>query len=120
MGNPNGGKFKKKEKTRKKVYFRVLCICANREAELRMRGPRGSGGASRYVYKSMESARYVGCDHTGTKAPDPIRKSKVNRAWARVVLGWVTSWDVLVLHSFFVIFFASLHGIYNYGESKWC
>ncbi|MED6203195.1 hypothetical protein PIB30_113159, partial [Stylosanthes scabra] len=23
------------------------------------------------------------------------------RAWARVVLGWVTSWEVLVLHLFF-------------------
>ena len=38
---------------------------------------------------------------------------------AIVVLGWVTSWEVLVLHSFFEIFFASLHGIYNYGVSKW-
>ncbi|MED6154574.1 hypothetical protein PIB30_113865, partial [Stylosanthes scabra] len=25
----------------------------------------------------------------------------VKRAWARVVLGWVTSWEVLVLHLFF-------------------
>ena len=78
MGYPNGGKFKKKEKLEKKVYFHVLCICANREGELRTRGPRGSGGASRYVYKSMESARYVGCDHTSTKAPHPIRNPKLN------------------------------------------
>ena len=81
MGNPNGGKFKKKEKTRKKVYFRVLCIRANRGGELRMRDPRGSGGASRYVYKSMESARYVECDHTSTKAPDPIRTPKLSVRW---------------------------------------
>ncbi|MED6191230.1 hypothetical protein PIB30_114061, partial [Stylosanthes scabra] len=26
--------------------------------------------------------------------------SAVKRAWARVVLGWVTSWEVLVLHPF--------------------
>ena len=30
MGYPNGAKFKKKEKL-EKVYFRVLCICANRD-----------------------------------------------------------------------------------------
>ncbi|MED6179196.1 hypothetical protein PIB30_114878, partial [Stylosanthes scabra] len=27
--------------------------------------------------------------------------SAVKRAWARVVLGWVSSWEVLVLHLFF-------------------
>ena len=43
----------------------------------------------------------------------------VKRACVRVVLGWVSSWEVLVLHSFFVIFFATLHRIYNYGVSKW-
>src|SRR3954462_4625371 len=26
----------------------------------------------------------------------------VKRAWARVVLGWVTSWEVLVLHPYFL------------------
>ncbi|MED6178790.1 hypothetical protein PIB30_110930 [Stylosanthes scabra] len=31
--------------------------------------------------------------------------SAVKRAWARVVLGWVTSWEVLVLHLFFCPFF---------------
>src|SRR6185436_14970406 len=31
------------------------------------------------------------------------QNSEVKRAWARVVLGWVTSWEVLVLHSFFSI-----------------
>ena len=28
------------------------------------------------------------------------QNSDVKRAWARVVLGWVTSWEVLVLHPF--------------------
>ena len=79
MGHPNGGKFKKEGKTRKKVYFRVLCIRANRGGELRTRGPRGSGGASRYVYKSMESARYVGCDHTSTKSSGSPKLSMVGR-----------------------------------------
>ena len=32
------------------------------------------------------------------------QNSVVKRAWARVVLGWVTSWEVLVLHpSFWVL-----------------
>ncbi|MED6129740.1 hypothetical protein PIB30_110887, partial [Stylosanthes scabra] len=29
------------------------------------------------------------------------QNSAIKRAWARVVLGWVTSWEVLVLHLFF-------------------
>ncbi|RDY05538.1 hypothetical protein CR513_10614, partial [Mucuna pruriens] len=29
------------------------------------------------------------------------RYRAIKRAWARVVLGWVTSWEVLVLHLFF-------------------
>ena len=29
------------------------------------------------------------------------QNSEVKRVWARVVLGWVTSWEVLVLHPFF-------------------
>src|SRR6185437_1465663 len=32
------------------------------------------------------------------------QNSEVKRAWARVVLGWATSWEVLVLHSFFFDF----------------
>src|SRR6185295_19660744 len=32
------------------------------------------------------------------------QNSKVKRAWARVVLGWVTSWEVLVLHPSFCRF----------------
>ncbi|KAF8095150.1 hypothetical protein N665_0339s0020 [Sinapis alba] len=71
-----------------------------------------------------------GCDHTSTNAPDPIRtlqlsllgreyrfepqkgcetlrtNSAVKRSWARVVLGWVTSREVFVLHPFFIYFFA--------------
>src|SRR3954467_8041019 len=30
------------------------------------------------------------------------QNSEVKRAWARVVLGWVTSWEVLVLHPSFL------------------
>ncbi|KAF8047446.1 hypothetical protein N665_3024s0001 [Sinapis alba] len=69
-----------------------------------------------------------GCDHTSTNAPDPIRtlqlsvigreyrfepqkgcetlqtNSAVKRDWARVVLGWVTSREVFVLHSFLFFF----------------
>src|SRR3954471_4706220 len=30
------------------------------------------------------------------------QNSAVKRAWARVVLGWVTSWEVLVLHPSFL------------------
>ena len=33
------------------------------------------------------------------------QNSEVKRVWARVVLGWVTSWEVLVLHPFFSVFF---------------
>ena len=29
---------------------------------------------------------------------------RVKRAWAREILGWVTSWEVLVLHPFLVVF----------------
>ncbi|KAF8060272.1 hypothetical protein N665_1221s0002 [Sinapis alba] len=64
-----------------------------------------------------------GCDHTSTNAPDPIRtpqlsvlgreytisetpqNHQVKRGWARVVLGWVTSREVLVLHPFLFFFF---------------
>ena len=31
------------------------------------------------------------------------QNSEVKRGWARVVLGWVTSWEVLVLHPTFFI-----------------
>ena len=30
------------------------------------------------------------------------QNSVVKRAWTRVLLGWVTSWEVLVLHPFFL------------------
>ncbi|MED6154264.1 hypothetical protein PIB30_110595, partial [Stylosanthes scabra] len=40
------------------------------------------------------------------------QNSAVKRAWARVVLGWVTSWEVLVLHLFFgASFFACSSGL---------
>src|SRR3989337_2775881 len=35
------------------------------------------------------------------------QNSEVKRAWARVVLGWVTSWEVLVLHSLLKFFCAA-------------
>src|SRR3954468_22791458 len=38
------------------------------------------------------------------------QNSEVKRAWARVVLGWVSSWEVLVLHSFLFIFCVSWRG----------
>jgi len=34
----------------------------------------------------------------------PYQNSAVKRAWVRVVLGWVTSWEVLVLHPSFYFF----------------
>ena len=42
------------------------------------------------------------------------QNSVVKCAWARVVLGWVTSWEVLVLHIFLVFVFFYL----NSGASK--
>ncbi|MED6142520.1 hypothetical protein PIB30_114602, partial [Stylosanthes scabra] len=40
------------------------------------------------------------------------QNSAVKRAWARVVLGWVTSWEDLVLHLFFgASFFARSSGL---------
>ncbi|KAL0730600.1 hypothetical protein Bca4012_026693 [Brassica carinata] len=70
-----------------------------------------------------------GCNHTSTNAPDPIRtlqlsvlgrearvvlgwvsfreNSAVKSAWARVVLGLVTSREVLVLHPFLFFLFRS-------------
>src|SRR3954468_7386269 len=44
------------------------------------------------------------------KSTGSHQNSEVKRAWARVVLGWVTSWEVLVLHSFLFIFFVSWRG----------
>ncbi|CAL8163438.1 unnamed protein product [Prunus armeniaca] len=32
------------------------------------------------------------------------QNSEVKRVWARVVLGWVTAWEVLVLHPSFCLF----------------
>src|SRR3954468_10853198 len=36
------------------------------------------------------------------KSTGSHQNSAVKRAWARVVLGWVTSWEVLVLHPSFL------------------
>src|SRR6266540_1981345 len=38
------------------------------------------------------------------------QNSEVKRAWARVVLGWVTSWEVLVLHPSFLWYFSIVSG----------
>ncbi|RIA04352.1 hypothetical protein BRARA_K01418 [Brassica rapa] len=70
-----------------------------------------------------------GCDHTRTNALDPIRTlqlsvvgreyrfnpqtgcrklrhiSAAKRAWTRVVLGWLTSREVLMLHPFYFFYF---------------
>ena len=40
---------------------------------------------------------------TGAIIPE-LMHSAVKRDWARVVLGWVTSWEVLVLHLSFCKF----------------
>ena len=55
------------------------------------------------LHKRSVQQEYNGCDHTNTNAPDPIRTPQ-KRAWASAVLGWVTSWEVLVLHPFSVSF----------------
>ncbi|CBI33286.3 unnamed protein product, partial [Vitis vinifera] len=50
-----------------------------------------------------------GCDHTSTNAPHPIgspqlcvlgRDSTRMACLGEIVLGWVTSWEVLVWHPF--------------------
>ena len=46
------------------------------------------------------------------KISDPIR-TLFKCVWARVVLGWVTSWEVLVLHPNLFFFFASV--IHSYA-----
>ncbi|GLJ59031.1 hypothetical protein SUGI_1489180 [Cryptomeria japonica] len=43
-----------------------------------------------------------GCDHTSVSAPDPIRTPQLSALGAGVVLGWVTSREVPVLHPFLV------------------
>ena len=40
---------------------------------------------------------------------------EVKRAWVRIVLGWVTSWEVLVLHSLFNYF---LHLVTNISHVR--
>ena len=52
------------------------------------------------VFKGTATQEHDGCDHTSTNALEN-QNSAVKRAWARVVLGWVTSWEVLVLHPSF-------------------
>ena len=49
-------------------------------------------------FKRTATQEHDGCNHTSTNAPDPIRTPQLSVLWARVLLGWVTSWKVLVLH----------------------
>ncbi|RDX70301.1 hypothetical protein CR513_50474, partial [Mucuna pruriens] len=48
------------------------------------------------------------CDHTSTTALNPIKIPQLSILERdRGVLGWVTSWEILVLH----LFFANLHSL---------
>ncbi|GLJ57222.1 hypothetical protein SUGI_1305650 [Cryptomeria japonica] len=67
-------------------------------------GVGGRGGfarGSRFAKYTLRQA-HNGCDHTSVSAPDPIRTPQLSAAWAGVVLGWVTSREVPVLHPFLV------------------
>ncbi|KAK7321116.1 hypothetical protein VNO77_31341 [Canavalia gladiata] len=66
-------------------------------------GPRNRPGTAARQFP-QPAAPILGVD---AKAPKraPEQNSAVKRAWARVVLGWVTSWQVLVLH---LLLFASV------------
>ncbi|GLJ56924.1 hypothetical protein SUGI_1275380 [Cryptomeria japonica] len=55
-------------------------------------GVGGRGGfarGSRFAKYTLRQA-HNGCDHTSISAPDPIRTPQLMRAWAGVVLGWVS------------------------------
>ncbi|KAK8540319.1 hypothetical protein V6N12_046606 [Hibiscus sabdariffa] len=52
-------------------------------------------GSSKFVTQEMAGAIIPALMH---RIPSELRNK---RAWARVVLGWVTSWEVLVLHRYF-------------------
>ncbi|MED6177688.1 hypothetical protein PIB30_100491 [Stylosanthes scabra] len=54
--------------------------------------PLGGGAIALGGPLMMIVCAYIGGSH---------QNSAVKRAWARVVPGWVTSWEVLVLHLFF-------------------
>ncbi|KAK8540309.1 hypothetical protein V6N12_046596 [Hibiscus sabdariffa] len=51
------------------------------------------------------SSKFVTQEMTGAIIPALVHRipsnSAVKRAWTRVVLGWVSSWEVLVLHPYF-------------------
>ncbi|WCJ29399.1 hypothetical protein M5689_011038 [Euphorbia peplus] len=73
-------------------YEEICGVCGENRQSFFILEPYGAICIWIYV------AKHNGCDHTSTNAPDPIRTPKLKRAWARVVLRWVTSWEVLVLH----------------------
>ncbi|KAL4554138.1 hypothetical protein LXL04_039741 [Taraxacum kok-saghyz] len=80
-------------------------------------------------HKRNKHGLYFGCDHTSTNAPDPIRTPQLSVLGPRVVLGWVTPWEVLVLHPSFLLIdganasiskthsFAMSHGIFRQSGS---
>ena len=47
------------------------------------------------IHMSVSSGRVRSYQH---KCTGSHQNSEVKRVWARVVLRWVSSWDVLVLH----------------------
>ena len=49
----------------------------------------GGGGGAEGVHKGEEEAEYVGCDHTSTKAPDPIRTPRYNKFWVIPALSYI-------------------------------
>ncbi|KAK7321118.1 hypothetical protein VNO77_31352 [Canavalia gladiata] len=68
-------------------------------------GPRKRGGPGTAAGRFPQPAAPI--LGVAAKAPEraPEQNSAVKRAWARVVLGWVTSWELLVLH---LLLFASV------------
>ena len=56
--------------------------------------------------KAMHAAIINEYGHTTKKIPDPIPISEVKLRAARIVLGWETTREALVLYSFFVVVFA--------------
>jgi len=86
-----------------------------RDAECTHKETNDRRGDGRRKSVCICSAEWNMSDHTRTNATDSIRTPQVKGAWARVVLGWVTScevfifhpfsWEVLVLHPFFCRWF---------------
>ena len=55
-------------------------------------------------FNGTTTQEHDGCDHTSTNAPDPIKTPQLSVLGRELLLGWVTSWEVLVLYpSFWVL-----------------